>query len=691
MTTQQILFIDSRVAGYEALIASLDAKTRWHVLDAQQDGMAQIERLLTDESELDTIHIISHGAPGTLHLGSTVLTSGNLSEHAQQLQSIGSRLTVTGDILLYGCDVAQGEEGQAFVNALADLTGADVAASDDLTGGAPTSGNLDLEVRSDQIGSEIAVPMNYPFLLIADTTAPTLKSLTFPTTIDVSGGNAPVTFAAQANDTASAIDDVVVWFDKDLTYELGSYRLWGLFSGWDDSTPNDASATWTVSRFNNPGTYNITAVDVTDMAGNKRSYTPAELATLGINTSFTVTDGSPTPTNGMTVVGSRTGDFIDLKISVATWSESSNSISFKLDYNTTDMQWVSASPGSTGAYALSTSATSTGNQGTVRISGSISNNGDNTEFLHLRFSLAPGATAPFDYSFTNVSVNNQSLSPIAGSLSFEDTNTAPIGWVTIKGTATQGVTLTATNTLADADGLGTISYQWNANGAAISGATGSSYTLTQAEVGKTISVTASYTDGKGTAESKTSVATMEVSGLNMGELPENTENTDTVQIQPQSPTENFLQQKLQITLNDALQWVVEHLDNPQAIYDICLDNGIRNDMLAEIVQPHFSGSRLTGADVDAWFKSQGVGDSAEKPKNPTEDFLQQKFQITSNDALQWVIQHLDNPQAIYDVSASAGINSQMLAEIMQPHFAPVTLTGTVVNNWFAEQGVATLA
>ena len=102
------------------------------------------------------------------------------------------------------------------------------------------------------------------------------------------------------------------------------------------------------------------------------------------------------------------------------------------------------------------------------------------------------------------------MSPIAGSLSFEDTNTAPIGWVTIKGTATQGVTLTATNTLADADGLGTISYQWNANGAAISGATGSTYTLTQAEVGKTITVTASYTDGKGTAEAMTSSATAAV-------------------------------------------------------------------------------------------------------------------------------------------------------------------------------------
>ena len=163
------------------------------------------------------------------------------------------------------------------------------------------------------------------------------------------------------------------------------------------------------------------------------------------------------------------------------------------------------------------------------------------------------------------------------------------------------------------------------------------------------------------------------------------------QPQPQGPTEIFLQEKFQITLNDAQQWVIQHLDKPQEIYDICTGNGITSNMLAEIVQSHFSCSRLTGADVDAWFKSQGVGNSAEKPKNPTEDFLQQKFQITSNDALQWVIQHLDNPQAIYDVCANAGLNSQMLADIVQPHFASVTLTGAVVNDWFAEQGIAALA
>ncbi|WP_341923414.1 hypothetical protein, partial [Polaromonas sp. YR568] len=45
-----------------------------------------------------------------------------------------------------------------------------------------------------------------------------------------------------------------------------------------------------------------------------------------------------------------------------------------------------------------------------------------------------------------------------------NTNEAPTGSVTISGTPTQGQTLTAANTLADADGLGTVAYQWKANG-----------------------------------------------------------------------------------------------------------------------------------------------------------------------------------------------------------------------------------
>lgn len=75
------------------------------------------------------------------------------------------------------------------------------------------------------------------------------------------------------------------------------------------------------------------------------------------------------------------------------------------------------------------------------------------------------------------------------------------GSVVITGTAAQGETLTAdTSALADLDGLGAFNYVWKANGIVISGATSSSYTLTSAEVGKTITVQVSYIDGQGSPE-----------------------------------------------------------------------------------------------------------------------------------------------------------------------------------------------
>ena len=114
-------------------------------------------------------------------------------------------------------------------------------------------------------------------------------------------------------------------------------------------------------------------------------------------------------------------------------------------------------------------------------------------------------------SFT-FKVNDGIADSVASTVSITVTavNDAPTGTVTISGTATQGQALAAANTLADADGLGSIRYQWQAAGVSISGATTSSYTLTQAEVGKVITVTASYTDALGMAESKISTPTSAV-------------------------------------------------------------------------------------------------------------------------------------------------------------------------------------
>jgi hypothetical protein len=64
--------------------------------------------------------------------------------------------------------------------------------------------------------------------------------------------------------------------------------------------------------------------------------------------------------------------------------------------------------------------------------------------------------------------------------------------------------------LADEDGLGPLSYQWYADDVAVANATGSTLILTEAELGKVITVGATYTDRFGFGELVSSGATVPV-------------------------------------------------------------------------------------------------------------------------------------------------------------------------------------
>ena len=95
----------------------------------------------------------------------------------------------------------------------------------------------------------------------------------------------------------------------------------------------------------------------------------------------------------------------------------------------------------------------------------------------------------------------------------ERQNNSAIGAPAISGTPQVGETLTAsTSGIADQDGLTGVSYryQWIADGADISGATGSSHTLTSSEEGQTIKVRVSFTDDANNQETLTSEATVAV-------------------------------------------------------------------------------------------------------------------------------------------------------------------------------------
>ncbi len=151
-----IIFIDSRVQDPEVLLAGISSQNEIIYLDTSSDGIDQIAAALNGRSGIGSIHILSHGDDGMLLLGSTVLNNDNIDRYTQQLSSIGNSLTTSGDILLYGCDVAAGDAGQAFVNRLSELTEADIAASVDTTGNSSNDGNWVLESRTGSIETGIA-------------------------------------------------------------------------------------------------------------------------------------------------------------------------------------------------------------------------------------------------------------------------------------------------------------------------------------------------------------------------------------------------------------------------------------------------------------------------------------------------------------------------------------------------------
>ena len=106
--------------------------------------------------------------------------------------------------------------------------------------------------------------------------------------------------------------------------------------------------------------------------------------------------------------------------------------------------------------------------------------------------------------------NTESLTSAATDTVAARPNSPATGAPSISGTARAGETLNAsTSGIADDDGLDDVSYsyQWLADDAAISGATSSSYTLTNDEVGKAIKVRVSFTDDRNNSESLTSAAT----------------------------------------------------------------------------------------------------------------------------------------------------------------------------------------
>ncbi|SNT10406.1 ELWxxDGT repeat protein, partial [Azospirillum sp. RU38E] len=170
---KEVAFIDTSVTDWQILRAGVKDGVDIVLLDGSQDGLTQMAAWAEGKSGYSAIHVLSHGAEGQITLGTLTLDFSTTQARSADLAALGSVLTTDGDLLLYGCNVASGE-GEAFLAAMADLTDADVAASDDLTGAAILGGDWALEHRSGAVEADEIAVAAYAEALTAD--APTLDT-----------------------------------------------------------------------------------------------------------------------------------------------------------------------------------------------------------------------------------------------------------------------------------------------------------------------------------------------------------------------------------------------------------------------------------------------------------------------------------------------------------------------------------
>jgi len=84
---------------------------------------------------LKTLHLLAHGAPGEISLGGRTLTA---SDFRSRFDGAAERDL---DIAFWSCNTGSGDLGQSFVKAVAETTGARVAAADGLVGSAEKGGS----------------------------------------------------------------------------------------------------------------------------------------------------------------------------------------------------------------------------------------------------------------------------------------------------------------------------------------------------------------------------------------------------------------------------------------------------------------------------------------------------------------------------------------------------------------------
>ncbi len=381
----------------------------------------------------------------------SIVNRGVLNSWTLDISTLPPNHAPTGRVIISDSTPKQGQT-LTVSDTLADADGLGAITYSWLVNGVIVGTGSDYSVTASDVGETIAVTASYTDDL------GNAESVSSDSTSAVIAANNPATGTVSINDTTPQQGQTLT-----ASNTLADLDGLGIISyTWKTGTTIlGAGRSYTVTADEVGEAISVTA-SYTDDLGNAESVSSdSTSAVIAANNpaTGTVSINDTTPQQGQTLTASNTlADLDGLGIISYTWKTGTTILGAGRSYTVTADEV---------GEAISVTASYTDDLGNAE---SVSS--DSTSAV--------------------IAANN----PATGTVSINDT------------TPQQGQTLTASNTLADLDGLGTISYTWK-TGMTVLG-TGNSYTVTASEVGKTIGVTASYTDDLGNAESVSSEATSSV-------------------------------------------------------------------------------------------------------------------------------------------------------------------------------------
>ncbi|WP_404309044.1 DUF4347 domain-containing protein [Neorhodopirellula lusitana] len=146
IVSETIVFIDAGLADADVLIEGVSDTAELVMLDAETPLLTQISDHLQKRRSVQSVHVVTHGGEGMIAVGRQRVRTETLTANGDMLSRWANALTAEADILIYGCNTGGSPAGAKFIGVLAELTGADVAASDDVTGRlAKKNGHVDAD------------------------------------------------------------------------------------------------------------------------------------------------------------------------------------------------------------------------------------------------------------------------------------------------------------------------------------------------------------------------------------------------------------------------------------------------------------------------------------------------------------------------------------------------------------------